>query len=112
MSKNTTRVVTRAGDGTLRIKDYPSTDALLEFHTQIGIDDCSTDLALRGLPVFRGLIGPMPEGKDIVRYESPEVFETLTKEWSNIKPARRTRRSRTHSNVHLSTHSVVQRVDG
>ena len=24
MSKNTTRVVTRAGDGTLRIKDYPS----------------------------------------------------------------------------------------
>ncbi len=92
MSKHTTRVVTRASDGTLRIKDYPSTDALLEFHTQIGIDDCSTDLALRGLPVFRGLIGPMPEGKDIVRYESPEVFETLTKEWSSIKPVRRTRR--------------------
>ena len=92
MSKNTTRVVTRASDGTLRIKDYPSTDALLEFHTQIGIDDCSTDLALRGLPVFRGLIGPMPEGKDVVRYESPEVFETLTKEWSSSKPVRRTRR--------------------
>ena len=45
MTKNTTRVVTRASDGTLRIKDYPSPDALLEFHTQIGIDDCSTDLA-------------------------------------------------------------------
>jgi hypothetical protein len=84
--------VTRASDGTLRIKDYPSTDALLEFHTQIGIDDCSTDLALRGLPVFRGLIGPMPEGKDVVRYESPEVFETLTKEWSSSKPMRRSRR--------------------
>ena len=27
------------------------------------IDDCSTDLGLRGLPVFRGLIGPMPEPK-------------------------------------------------
>jgi hypothetical protein len=58
-------------------------------HTQIGIDDCSTDLGLRGLPVFRGLIGPMPEGKNIVRYESPEVFETLTKEWSMTKTARR-----------------------
>lgn len=92
MSKNTTRVVTRAADGALRIKDYPSTDSLLEFHTQIGIDDCSTDLALRGLPVFRGLIGPMPEGKDVVRYESPEVFETLTKEWSSTKPVRRSRR--------------------
>jgi hypothetical protein len=94
MSKNTTRVVTRASDGTLRIKDYPSPDSLLEMHTQIGIDDCSTDLALRGMPVFRGLIGPMPEGKDVVRYETPEVFETLTKEWSTSKPARRTRRSR------------------
>ena len=76
--KNTVRVVTRAADGTLRIRDYPSTEPLLEMHTQIGIDDCSTDLGLRGLPVFRGLIGPMPEGKNVVRYESPDVFETLT----------------------------------
>ena len=44
--------------------------------------------------MFRGLIGPMPEGKDVVRYESPEVFETLTKEWSVSKPVRRRRRSR------------------
>ena len=42
--------------------------------------------------MFRGLIGPMPEGKNIVRYETPEVFETLTKEWGNAKPRRRTRR--------------------
>jgi hypothetical protein len=61
-------------------------------HAQIGIDDCSTDLSLRGLPVFRGLIGPMPEGRTVVRYESPDVFETLTKEWSSAKTARRTRR--------------------
>ena len=90
--KHTVRVVTRAADGTLRIKDYPSTDPLLHTHTQIGIDDCSTDLTLRGLPVFRGLIGPMPEGKTIVRYESPDVFESMTKEWTAAKPARRTRR--------------------
>lgn len=90
--KNTVRVVTRAADGTLRIRDYPSTEPLLEMHSQVGIDDCSTDLSLRGLPVFRGLIGPMPEGKNVVRYESPDVFETLTKEWSSAKNPRRRRR--------------------
>src|SRR6187549_4039351 len=90
--KNTVRVVTRAADGTLRIRDYPTTEPLLQLHTQIGIDDCSTDLGLRGLPVFRGLIGPMPEGKNVIRYESPEVFEALTKEWSATKAGRRRRR--------------------
>jgi hypothetical protein len=53
------------------------------------VDDCSTDLDLRGQPVFRGLIGPMPEGKTIIRYESPEVFETLTKDWGAAKSSRR-----------------------
>jgi hypothetical protein len=33
----------------------------------------------------------MPEGKNIIRYESPEVFEVLTKEWSNTKTSRRSR---------------------
>lgn len=92
MPKNTYRVVTRGSDGSLRIKDYPTADSLYKMHSQIGIDDCSTDLGLRGLPVFRGLVGPMPEGKNIIRYESPEVFETLTKEWSAAKAARRSRR--------------------
>src|SRR3989440_12531133 len=90
--KNTVGVVTRAADGTLRIRDCPTTEPLLEMHTQIGIDDCSTDLALRGMPVFRGLIGPMPEGKNVVRYESPEVFETLTKEWTSASTTRNRRR--------------------
>lgn len=94
MPKDTFRVVTRAADGKLRIKDYPTNEALLRSHEQIGIDDCSTDLGLRGLPVFRGLIGPMPEGKSIIRYETPDVFESLTKEWSSAKPQRRTRRRR------------------
>src|SRR5262245_28979328 len=91
MAKELFRVVTRGADGKLRIRDFPSPDTLLKLHTQIGIDDCSTDLGLRGLPVFRGLIGPMPEGKNIIRYESPEVFETLTKEWGSSPSARRTR---------------------
>ena len=91
--KDTFRIVTRGSDGSLLIRDYPSCEPLLKMHLQIGTDDCSTDLALRGMPIFRGLIGPMPEGKNIVRYESPEVFETLTKEWGSSKPRRRKRRS-------------------
>ena len=94
--KDTFRVVTRAHDGNLMIRDFPSADPLLAHHEQIGIDDCSTDLALRGMPVFRGLVGPMPEGRNVVRYETPEVFETLTKEWAAPKkPAKRRSRRRT-----------------
>lgn len=90
----TYRVVTRGNNGELRVKEYEKPEPLLKLHTQIGIDDCSTDLKLRGMPVFRGLIGPMPDGK-AVRYESPDVFESLTKEWSVAKTPRRTR-ARSH----------------
>jgi len=91
--KDTFRIVTRGSDGSLLIRDYPTCDPISEMHLQVGTDDCSTDLAIRGMPVFRGLIGPIPEGKNIVRYESPEVFETLTKEWINKTPKRRRRRT-------------------
>lgn len=86
------RVVTRAADGSLRIKEFTDFEELLSLHDQTGIDDCSTDLTLRGMPLFRGLVGPLPESKSIVRYESPEVFESLTKEWSAAKVKRRRRR--------------------
>ena len=91
MEKDTFRVVTRGADGNIRIRDYDTEQDLLKRHKQVGVDDCSTDLDLRGLPVFRGLIGPMPEDGNVIRYESPEVFETLTKEWSLVKTKRRTR---------------------
>jgi hypothetical protein len=93
MTKNY-RVVTRGTDGSIRIRDYDKPEPLLTMHSQIGIEDSSTDLSLRGQPVFRGLIGPMPDGKGTVRYESPDVFETLTKDWASAKPVRRTRRRR------------------
>lgn len=92
MASKTVRVITRDLDGSLKTKDYESFDNLLQMHDQVGIDDCSTDLSLRGLPIFRGLVGPMPESKSVVRYESPEVFETLTKEWSHAKTKKRTRK--------------------
>jgi hypothetical protein len=91
VKKDTFRVVTRGNNGELRIRDYPDQESLLRRHTQVGIDDCSTDLDLRGLPVFRGLIGPIPEGQNVIRYESPEVFETLTKEWGTARVPRRVR---------------------
>ena len=93
MAKKTFRIVTQGNDGELRTRDFDSEEQLLKMHVQIGVDDCSTDLSLRGKPVFRGLIGPMPEGKNIVRYETPEVFEALTKEWSNAKTPKRRRRT-------------------
>ena len=94
MTKDTYRIVTRGTDGQLHIRDFNKRESLLRVHTQTGVDDCSTDLGLRGLPVLRGLIGPMPEGTNVIRYESPEVFETLTKEWGTSKTPRRTKTQR------------------
>lgn len=91
-SQRIIRVITRASDGSIREKEFESFEAISELHDQIGIDDCSTDLELRGMPIFRGLVGPLPEGKTTVRYESPDVFEALTKEWANQKTKRRRRR--------------------
>lgn len=87
------RVVTRGTDGEIKTKEYLRVDSIEKMHAQVGIDDCSTDLSLRGLPLFHGLIGPIPDGKGFVRYESPEVFETLTKEWTSTKLPRRRRRT-------------------
>jgi hypothetical protein len=92
-TKTIIRVFTRAGDGSLRIRDYPNIEPLLQVRIKIGVDDCSTDMALRGYPVFRGLIGPMPDRKRAVRYESPSVFEWLTQKWSLARPKRKTRHS-------------------
>lgn len=87
------RVVSRGENGEFRTKNYEAVDALLRLHLQIGVDDCSTNLALRGLPVFRGLIGPITDEDGAVRYESPEVFEALTKTWA-IESAHKGKRRR------------------
>ena len=89
LAKDTWRIVTRGTDGELIIRDFDSPEQILRTHLQVGTDDCSTDLDLRGAPVFRSLVGPMPEGRNVVRYESPEVFECLTKEWAVPKAPRK-----------------------
>lgn len=90
--KQTYRIVSCAADGTYVIRDFDGPEEIAKRHIQIGVDDCSLDLDIRGLPVFQGLIGPMPEedkeGK-IFRYETPEVFETLTKKLYESAPKRR-----------------------
>ena len=90
--KNVFRIVTRGADGEIKTRDFDKPEKIMKMHTQIGIDDCSTDLDLRGMPVFRGLVGPIPEGKEIVRYESPEVFESLTKDWATTTTKRKSRK--------------------
>lgn len=91
MPAQSVRLVTRDSAGSIRIREFAGFDELLNSHEQIGIDDCSTDLDLRTCPVFRGLVGPIPDGKGVARYETPEVFETLTKEWAGMRTRRRRR---------------------
>ncbi|MDR3198422.1 MAG: hypothetical protein LBU34_11195 [Planctomycetaceae bacterium] len=91
MKRHIYRVVTQGPQGDYRIRDYMSEEEIRHRHIQIGTDDCSTDISLRGRPVFKGLIGPMPEPGGVIRYESPDVFEQMTKEWSESKRKRRTR---------------------
>lgn len=91
MKRTIYRVVTTSSNGDYRIRDYTSEEELLKRHIQVGVNDYTLDLGLRGCPIFKGLIGPMPESNGIVRYESPDVFEQLTKEWADAKRKRRPR---------------------
>ena len=109
MTAKKIRMITRETNGQLRTRDFDGSDDILKVHEQIGIEDSSTDLTLRGLPVFRGLIGPMPDGRSVARYESPEVFEVLTKEWASQKTPKRRRRARSGESV--SQLSVVSDMD-
>jgi hypothetical protein len=89
MKRHIFRVVTRGPEGDYRIRDYVSEEEIRRWHVLSGVNDCSLDISLRGRPVFKGLIGPMPEANGVLRYESPEVFEQMTKEWSEHKRRQR-----------------------
>ncbi|MFO0948109.1 MAG: hypothetical protein U1D30_19685 [Planctomycetota bacterium] len=82
----TYRVVTKNENGGVQHRDYTSLESLLADFEQIGIEEDSYTMRLHGEPVFKGLIGPMSDGKSIIRYETPEVFAMLTEQWSkNLK---------------------------
>jgi len=89
--KKTFRVVSRASNGSFMMSDFLSERSLTKEFEQVGMDDCSTDLSLRGLPILSGLVGPMADGPKVVRYETPAVFEDMTKEWSYTSTSRRSK---------------------
>ncbi|MDO4551353.1 MAG: hypothetical protein Q4C96_08905 [Planctomycetia bacterium] len=89
MRKNIYRIVTKNAEGKILVRDFLKVEEIGQFHDQIGVDDCSIHHGLRGLPIYRGLIGPMAEGPHIIRYEAPDVFEVMTKEWIAAVPVRR-----------------------
>ncbi len=88
-NNKTIRIVSRESDGSLRIRDYDSFLTVLKNYDQIGIDDCSTDLSLRGFPLLKGLVGPIAEGRKIARYETADVFEVETRQWAGSKSRKR-----------------------
>lgn len=78
----TYRVVTMLESGKIEHKDYKDASEILDRFEQIGVEEDSYTMRLHGEPVFKGLIGPMSDGKTIVRYETPDAFAVLTEQWS------------------------------
>lgn len=89
------RVVFKNKQGVITHCDYPDVKSLLKDYEQVGVEEDSYTIRLHGEPVLKGLIGPMSEGKEIVRYETPPVFAILTEQWAKERKNGRKRRSRT-----------------
>jgi len=84
------KVAQRGADGSIQYRRFASPDDLAARYERAGVDEYSIDLFLRGLPVYHGLIGPMPDKEpETVRYETPEIFEEMTKIWATPRRGRR-----------------------
>ena len=94
MDKDTFRVVTRGADGQIRIRDYDNQEALLKRHSQVGVDDCSTDLGLRGQPVFSRADRPDARRPERHPLRIARGFRDLDEGLECGKPARRRSRAR------------------
>lgn len=88
------RVVFKNKHGVIEHIDYPDIKRLLDSYEQVGVEEDSYTIRLHGEPVLKGLIGPMSEGKDMVRYETPQVFVVMTEQWAKERKNGRKRRSR------------------
>lgn len=76
------RVVRLDDKGKLCQQDFPDRQALCAAYEQTGVEEDSYSLRLHGEPTFKSLVGPMSDGKNVIRYETPEVFVQLTEKWS------------------------------
>ena len=81
----TYRVVFLDDEGVRQQKDFKNAEELLAEYEQIGIEEDSYALRLHGEPQLRGMIGPLSDGKSVIRYETPAVFVTETEEWAKQK---------------------------
>ena len=81
-SMRTYRLVFVNKTGALQQKDFEDVAELAKQYEQLGVEEDSYTIRLHVEPVFRGLIGPLSEGKSVIRYETPEAFASLTEEWS------------------------------
>lgn len=76
------RLLTMAKNGKVNQREFDTADPIGQEFEQVGVEGDSCNLRLHGLPIYKGLIGPMSDGKHAVRYEVPEVFVVLTQEWA------------------------------
>lgn len=81
----TYRVVFCDKSGEILQRDYPTLRPLLADYEQVGVEEDSYTLRLHGEPVLKGLIGPLSDGKNVVRYETPEAYELLTLRWAKAR---------------------------
>ena len=81
----TYRVYTLDEDGCKQHTDFKTAAAMAEAFEQIGLEQDSYAIRLHGEPMLRGFIGPMSEGKSIVKYEEPKIFVVETDEWAKAK---------------------------
>ncbi|QDU63120.1 hypothetical protein Pan216_39950 [Planctomycetes bacterium Pan216] len=80
---STYRVYSRDTIGDIVMADFKTLKELLDVYEQVGVEEESYTMRLHGEPILDGLVGPMSEGKTIVRYETPEVFISMTEQWAS-----------------------------
>ena len=78
----TYRLVFKSKTGKIQEKEYADVKAIAREYEQIGVEEDSYTVRLHGEPVFKGLIGPMSDGTNGVRYETPAAFVQLTEAWA------------------------------
>ena len=79
------RVVSLDKHGKPHHQDFKNVTALLAAYEQVGVEEDSYTMRLHGEPTLRGLVGPMSDGKSVVRYETPQAFVILTEEWTRTR---------------------------
>ncbi len=84
------RTVKQSPSGEFLYNDYKTISALLDDYHQIGVEEDSYAMRLHGEPIIRGMVGPLADGKGVVRYECPEAYAVLTEQWSKTKRPRKT----------------------